>query len=113
MMPVLPTILRQNLPEIMRLCVRYRVVRLWAFGSVLGHDFSAQSDIDLAYCQAANLPILQQGEDFWALKDALEELFGRKVDLVWYTGLQNPYFKAALDATKVLIYEQEGAQVSV
>jgi predicted nucleotidyltransferase len=34
----------------------------------------------------------------------LEDLFGRRIDLVSYRAIKNPYFKKIVDATRVSLY---------
>jgi predicted nucleotidyltransferase len=61
-------------------CQRWNIVELALFGSILREDFSPQSDIDV-------LVRFQDGvqvslADFVQLADELEAMFGRKVDLL-------------------------------
>lgn len=43
----------------------------------------------------------------------LEMFKGRKLDLVDYSALKNPYFIAEVDETKVLLYEQHRTEIPV
>ena len=65
------------------LCRRYRVTRLEVFGSAArGHDFDpATSDADflVAFKEEAGLTALGQ---FFGFAEALEEILGRRADLV-------------------------------
>ena len=108
---MLASVIKSYLPEIQRLCQAHKIARLWAFGSVLREDFRPNSDVDLLYEQLAGLSIEEQGHHFWALKDKLEALLGRRVDLVWDTGVQNDFFREEIDETKQLIYEQEEQKI--
>jgi predicted nucleotidyltransferase len=69
------------------ICRRYGVVRLDLFGSALHDDFTDDSDIDLLY---ELRPDARLGWEIVDMQRELEELFGRKVDLVgrqsihWY-----------------------------
>ena len=68
--------------EIAALCGRYRVLRLEVFGSAArGHDFDPKrSDIDLLVTFA---PGTRYDLDLHIrLEEALQELFGRPVDLL-------------------------------
>jgi predicted nucleotidyltransferase len=61
------------------ICRRYHVAELSLFGSVLGDEFGPDSDVDLLYV------LDPDAELGWAIVDLhreLEDLFGRKVDLV-------------------------------
>lgn len=69
------------------ICRRYHLKGLWLFGSSARGDFRADSDIDLLYEFAPDEHI---GWAIVHLKEELEKLFGRDVDLVsrhfihWY-----------------------------
>ena len=62
-----------------RVCRRFGVAELAVFGSVARGDTTPDSDIDLLYELA---PGARLGFDLFDFEDALEGLFGRKVDLV-------------------------------
>jgi uncharacterized protein len=68
------------------ICRRYRVQKLYLFGSALRPDFRSDSDIDLLVEFAAGAPIglLEYGK----LQQELEALLQRKVDLVSKQGLK-------------------------
>ncbi len=73
------------------LCQRWGIARLECFGSVLRDDFRPDSDIDLLVTFA---PGVQPGFEFFDLKDELERLFGRRVDLLSRKAVEasrNPY----------------------
>ncbi len=60
------------------LCQRHHIRRLALFGSVLGADFHAGSDVDvLVEFKQGHVP----GFAFIELQDQLTELLGRQVDL--------------------------------
>lgn len=91
--------------EVARLCRKMGVRRLEAFGSVTREDFDeARSDIDLVveFNDDPQRPVLQS---FFGLKDALEEIFGRPVDLVSAGAVKNPFVRATMDADRRLLYE--------
>jgi predicted nucleotidyltransferase len=76
-----PEILRHK-DAIAELCLRFGVTRLEVFGSAArGEDFDpARSDVDLLVEFTPEARFDFAG--FAGLKDALEALFGRRVDLV-------------------------------
>lgn len=109
----LPSIIRDNLPRLYAICRKHYVKRLWVFGSVVRDDFRPDSDIDILYeFDLEQMPDKEYLGHFWGIWDDLELIFGRKVDFVHYPSLKNPYLKAAIDQSKVLIYEKERTQVS-
>jgi uncharacterized protein len=82
---------------------RWKIRELAVFGSVLREDFSEESDIDLlvSFAPDARLGLF----DLVELKEELENLFGRKVDLVEKKGLVNPFRRKAILETAQIIYE--------
>lgn len=67
-------------PELHAFCRRWRIAELALFGSVLRDDFRPDSDVDVLVRFAPNArPTLF---DLVRMKDELQELLGRPVDLV-------------------------------
>ena len=89
--------------EVKRLCDSNKVKRLFAFGSVTTERFNTDSDIDFIVDIADNDP-LSYSDKYFNLKLQLELLFKRKIDLLEQKTIRNPYLKARLDQTKVLVY---------
>lgn len=69
---------RLDTERVADLCRRYGVRRLAFFGSVLRHDFTPESDLDVL---VEFLPGVRTGLAFFGLELDLSELFGRTVDL--------------------------------
>lgn len=97
-------IIENNRTQIEALCARFGVLRLEVFGSAAGERFDpARSDVDF---------LLDFGEKYdpslsrryFGLKEALEALFGRQVDLVMVGALTNPYFIQSVNRSRQLIY---------
>ena len=92
-------------PEIERICRRLPVKRLGLFGSALSQNFSQSSDIDV-------LVIFDSGENidlfdkYFELKERLEEILQREVDLVVDKKFKNPVLREAIDRTRIVIYER-------
>lgn len=92
-----------NIDKIIALCKKYKVAKLWVFGSVLTPRFNDQSDIDFSVEFDYNI-IDDLFVVFFDFVEELQTLLGRKVDLVDETAIKNPYFRKQLDSTKRLIY---------
>lgn len=60
--------------------------------------------MDFAVLFSEELPPLEHGEAFFLLKDELEDLFSKEIDLISYRVVKNPVFKRELDETKVELY---------
>lgn len=94
----------QKLDEIRQLCRRYHVAQLWLFGSATGHHFDPdRSDLDF-------LVRYQPGhestawDDYWGLREGLEALFDRRVDLVDRDAMRNPYVIRSVEASREVLY---------
>jgi predicted nucleotidyltransferase len=98
-------IVTEKLPQIVELCKKYRVAKLYLFGSAARDDFDpATSDIDLLITFSAEVKLLELADVYFDLHYALDDLFGRKVDLITEDTLRNPYFIASVERSKQLIY---------
>ena len=92
-----------TLHELQKLCQRHQVKSLHAFGSVLRDDFTADSDIDLVVDFYEEDPF-RYADLYFSLKEKIEELFNRNVDLLESRALKNKFFLRQLDQTKVQLY---------
>jgi predicted nucleotidyltransferase len=88
------------------LCNQYRVRTFSAFGSVTREDFKSDSDIDFVVDFEENDPFIYT-DLYFQLKEKLEKLLKRQIDLIEERGIKNPYFRKELDKTKILIYGQQ------
>ena len=66
--------------QIAEFCRRWSVRELALFGSVLRDDFRPDSDVDVLYTMIPGVP--QDLNSYFGMKEELERLFGRPVDLV-------------------------------
>lgn len=97
-------IVADRLQDLEALCRRYRVRRLDLFGSATGPQFDpARSDLDflLEYLPEAKE---HYADAYFGLKEDLEALFGRKVDLVMVTAIRDPYFREEAEESRVQVY---------
>jgi predicted nucleotidyltransferase len=75
--------------EIAEFCRRHNIRRLALFGSVLGDDFTSDSDVDVLVEFELGTRI---GLRFFALQEELSGILGRKVDLNTQ-GFLSKYFR--------------------
>ena len=88
--------------EVVELCRKFRVKRLEVFGSAATERFDpGRSDVDLLveFEGAADLFHL-----FFDLLAELERLFGRPVDLVMPSAIENKYLMLSINRTRTLVY---------
>ena len=94
-----------NLQRIIDLCRKHRVKTLAVFGSILTDRFNDQSDVDLLVnFDTTDHEKWDYVTNYFDFQEALEKIFGRKVDLVVEKGLKNKYFIQNVNRTKQLIY---------
>ena len=92
-------------PEIARICRSLPVKRLGLFGSALSRNFSNDSDIDVLviFDSDENIDLFDK---YFELKERLEDMFKRQVDLVVDRKFKNPVLRESIDRTRTIIYER-------
>jgi len=94
-----------NHDKIGQFCQQRGIARLELFGSALGDDFQADSDVDLlATLRSDAHPTLLDWAD---MQEKLTDLFGRSVDLVSRRAIErsrNRYRKHSILSTATPIY---------
>jgi predicted nucleotidyltransferase len=88
--------------RIIEFCRRRKITEFAFFGSVLREDFLPESDIDVlvTFDASAQWSLF----DLVEMKDELEHLFGRKIDLVEKRALRNPFRKREILRTMQVMY---------
>ena len=94
--------------KISTFCRRNGIRRMALFGSVLRDDFTPESDVDvLVEFEPGKTP----GLAFFTMQDELSEIYGRRVDLHTFRGVEsNPNWllrKEILDSAEA-VYDQAG-----
>ena len=90
--------------EVADLCRKHHVRRLEVFGSANRRDFDPASS-DLAFLvELEPITPAAYAQAYFSLKEALEALFSRPVDLVTSASVKNPYFRASLSASSERVY---------
>jgi hypothetical protein len=93
----------KNIDGIKDLCKKHKVRKLFAFGSVLTSKFKKTSDIDLIV-DFQDVDLYSYADNYFDLKDSLELLFKREVDLLEDKAIKNPYMRQSIESSKQLIY---------
>ena len=88
--------------KIRAFCEKWKVVEFSLFGSVLRDDFRSDSDIDvlLSFEENSTWGLY----DLVDMKDELQAIFGRKVDLVEKEAIRNPYRRRAMFTEQEVLY---------
>ena len=113
-------LIKKHIPKINALCEKYSVERMYLFGSALGPDFNAQSDIDFLLSfrsmpagRQENISLKQYTDNFFGIRRDLKNLLCRNIDVVTERSLSNPYFIKDINDTKELIYEFKDKEVTI
>ena len=87
-----------------RLCRQFHVHRLELFGSAATGSYRpGESDVDFLV-EFEPLPPGEYSNAYFGLLFGLEDLFGRPIDLVSPEAITNPYFREAVEESKVLVF---------
>ena len=98
-------LVENKVEEVEKVCRLHGVERLDLFGSAVGGSFdSRDSDLDFVVSfERRDPPALF--DRYFGLKEDLEELFGRQVDLVMKGAVEtNAHFAASVAKTRVPLY---------
>lgn len=92
-------------PAIARVCESLPVKRLGLFGSVLTKEFTPESDIDVlvVFDPDAQTDLFVA---YFELKERLQAILGREVDLTVDRPFRNPVFREAVEKTRLIVYER-------
>jgi len=96
----------EQMTRVRALCDEYGVLKLELFGSAATDAFDpAQSDLDVV-ATFAERSKGDLGDRFFAFCDAMEALFGRRVDVLTSSTFDNPFMQRSVDRTIRTIYER-------
>lgn len=88
--------------KIKTFCQKWRIKEFYLFGSVLRDDFGPGSDVDVLVKLSDYTGI---GLYEWLdMIEELQEIFGRKVDLVSADGVRNPFLRLEIAQNRRLIH---------
>ena len=97
-----------NKDKLNELCDTHKVKELYLFGSVLTDKFNETSDIDMLI-QFNQVDLLEYFDNYMDLKESLEQLFLRPIDLIENQAIRNPIFRKVIEREKQLVYERKSA----
>jgi predicted nucleotidyltransferase len=91
--------------DIIKFCQKWRIIEFGVFGSVIRDDFRDDSDVDILVTFAPEVkPKLLDRLD---MQEEIETLFGRPVDIVQKSLLKNPYLRAEVLSSCLMIYDNK------
>ena len=100
-------VIENNKQRIIDACREMQVKSLYLFGSAARKkDFTDNSDLDFLYTMITDkegMPV--SGLDYFDILFKLEEITGKKIDLVAEEGIRNKYFLESILKDRIKIYE--------
>lgn len=89
--------------KIKKICASLHLKKLALFGSATTDTFCPESDVDILVEFDA-----QENENlfdtYFSLKEGLENIFHRPVDIVVEHSVRNPFLRKTIDSTRKTIY---------
>lgn len=92
-----------DLAAMSAVCEQYSVRRLVVFGSAITEHFN-ESTSDVDFLVEFRDDVANRFDAYFGLKESLEALLGRPVDLVARAALDNPYFAASVEENGREVY---------
>jgi predicted nucleotidyltransferase len=97
-------IIEKHLGAIVELCRKHHARSLALFGSAATGSFDpGSSDLDFLV-EFDDFEPVAFSAAYFGLLEGLTELFGRQVDLVVESSIQNPYFRESVEKTRTPLY---------
>ena len=97
--------LNKLMPKIINICKSLPVKRLGIYGSALTDKFSSDSDVDVLVLFDSDENI-DYFDNYFKLKEQLEKIFEREIDLIIDKPFKNPIFSRSVEKTRMTIYER-------
>lgn len=105
-------LIQEHIGEIKKLCEKHHIQELYVFGSVLNDRFNKDSDVDFLVSFSGVDP-MEYFDNFMDVKEKLEKILSRQVDLVEKQTIHNPILKRSIDRQKVMLYGRENSKIAV
>jgi predicted nucleotidyltransferase len=97
-------LIERNREALTQLCLSHGVRKLEVFGSILRDDFDAdKSDVDIVV--EFDPAVASSFTNFLSLKEELEALFGRAVDLIELRAVRNRRLRHYIERSKLPVYD--------
>ena len=104
-MDALPQIVTEHLDEVRALCEKYSVRKLTIFGSAVKGTFDPEkSDLDFVVEFEWHPDPSERGRRWLELWDELKDLFGRNIDLLVASTIENPYVAESIRISHLDLY---------
>ncbi len=98
-------LIEENIEELQQICERYLVSQLYLFGSAAKGNFDPKrSDLDMVVEFSDSVKPIDYADYFFSFLEELENLFGRKVQLLSFKSLKNAVLINEIENSKVELY---------
>jgi hypothetical protein len=96
--------IEMQIPKMVELFERHEVSCASLFGSCMNDRFNEASDVDVLVEFSPQIDPIVKGTALLELEEDLKQLLHRKVDLISYTAIRNPYFLSEVNETRLIVY---------
>lgn len=97
-------LLSNRINDIIALCKKHKVIAISVFGSAARNTMTAESDIDFLVHFSEDIDVLDYADNYFAFLEGLEQITGRKIDLLSVNSLRNPVLKEEINRSKIDLY---------
>ncbi len=98
-------LIQKSLGEIVKACQKHSLKSLEIFGSATRSDFNEKSDVDFLYeFDNDKIDELGYADNYFEFLFSLEDILGRKIDLLPKKKSRNPYLAKRINSEKIKIY---------
>jgi uncharacterized protein len=97
-------LLEKHLDEIIVICKKHHVESISVFGSAATNTMNNSSDIDFLIRFDKTLDVLDYADNYFELKDKLQLLLTKPIDLVTAQSLKNPILISEINKNKIELY---------
>lgn len=96
--------IQNKLVEIIAVCKSHQVDSISLFGSAAKNTMHDKSDFDFLVEFSNQIDVLEYADNYFSLKESLQEILNRDVDLVSTKSLKNPILKEEIYQYKIELY---------
>jgi predicted nucleotidyltransferase len=97
-------ILSDKIDEIKTLCVTHKVKSISVFGSAARNMMTSDSDIDFLVQFSSDINVIDYADNYFSFLEALENITGRKIDLLSVNSLKHPVLLEEINRSKIDLY---------
>lgn len=97
-------LVEDKMDDIISLCKKHSVSSFALFGSAAKNTMSSSSDVDFLVEFSDDLDVLDYADNYFSFLEDLENILGKKIDLVALKSIKNPILKDEINKSKIDLY---------